>query len=230
MKTPTYIDCAPGQVPEGADFVEIKFDGVYAQINVHKGDTECVAVGKSGKPVGAVKLQAPSPCGIVILGEMMVKTERSKRARSPFIAFDVCEAGPLSHRTRSLEAWCRATGVNFVVRNGLAHWQAMWSYYVQTGNEEGLIFRRECEPWDGRIWRMKAVQTADYAVIGVEIKERAVIVGVGVSSGAQQRFVVDTGTVMAADIGRIFEAQGNGFTANGCLRHGQFRRWRGIGE
>lgn len=121
-------------------------------------------------------------------------------------------------------------------------WRNLWATRVETGEYEGLVFKKSTGLFGEPHARMKRVHTADFVCDGFNIGagryEGVVysILGSLYVDGVRKLICNVPGltdiqrTAFAANpnkfIGRVFEATGKGRFESGALRHGSFIRWR----
>jgi ATP-dependent DNA ligase len=237
--------------PGPHDRVELKWDGIWLQLDVADGR----AIGRSC--TGTVKLDRPAGNmpDMTIVGEYLVGTTWSslRRDRGHVRAFDLLafQGEDVIHYgllwRRALLAFHLAVAdlgwLTITESHPASAWQNLWARHVENGDWEGLVFKSSHAPY-GEPWgRLKREVTADYVCMGfnpgagryagmagsirsglyIDGKLREVCsVGSGLCDHARAAMTVHPERF----VGRIFEARGAARFKSGALRHASFVRWR----
>jgi hypothetical protein len=242
MMRPKYHDLIPGDFGEQLapyDFVELKYDGLYAELvggpggwSIHGRNGDILRCGYEPTPECYLR------------GEMIEGTEWSKGSAifGCFVVWD-CIYGPsygrrtaapslysemrrmLADISRSMKMWFHVASSD-PVDNA----QEAWGWHVIDQGCEGLIFRSA----DGmRFGRMKRIVTQDYVVTGFKTSGPRVtalhgglhvdgrlcgVCSVPVKAPREQAALwASRGSLL----GLVFEAKGNALHRSGALRHGR---------
>lgn len=222
------------------DLVQFKLDGMWVCVEI-EGSWAVVRT-RQGKIREKVRLLEPQPKSILV-GEWMVGTTRAKKSGKRLVVFDCLEASGWSVEARTylhrmLEAK-RVTipqnlsevlgGVEYVETLNSSHALKMWNQ-VESGDEEGLILRRNVNSYGGTVTRVKPKVERDYfaTIIHTSPEGKALSVGGSLTPGGEE--VVRARLSPLADasafhVGRVFKCQGGEVTARGSMRYPIFGGW-----
>jgi ATP-dependent DNA ligase len=254
-------------VAAGFDAAQVKYDGFFAEVVVAGGNA--VAYSRTGNVI------ATHPCpdfrgSAVLVGELLIGTARSVGTPQfgRLMVFDCtyhdeydghAECVPVAE----MDYTCRRTIAAGVVLafNGWAEMvethhrgavESLWDAHVVRDGGEGLVLRKTPREGHGpgyaadTLGRVKAMETHDYVVMGVEEGQGKHVgrlgalvcgqydacgrlveccrVGGGFTDEQREGYWNARGRLA----GLVMEARGyQYFEATGALRHPQFSRWRG---
>jgi ATP-dependent DNA ligase len=236
MPRPKYYDLEPGDFGaqlEPYDFVELKYDGLYAEFI---GDEHGWSIhGRNGR----LLRYGEEPCPKCYLrGEMIIETEWAARSElyGSFVAWDCIYDGEAIPQSLTESKMRLEAMIPPFAKHGRAHLdhssaidvreaEGLWLDYPEY---EGLVFRSA----DGqRYGRMKRVVTQDYVVTGVRAtgsRVTALYGGAWIKKKFQTVCIVPIkAPVVQMElwpqrfdlVGRVFEAKGNAVLRSGALRH-----------
>ena len=194
---PPYIDLDPAaDRPErDYDVVELKHDGMWAEVTIH--DHLITLDSRNGTATPPTSGSCRSLLDATIVGEFLRGTAWSRRSgvggvrrHGRFVAFDLIRLGgvggrdlrsePLSVRRRLLEGLFAEHLVGGVPgwfdlseQWPASEWERLWAEHVATGDFEGLVFKNSGDVWGGgEGWaRMKREVTVDYVCMGCNLSK-----------------------------------------------------------
>jgi hypothetical protein len=246
MRDQAYIDVchtSPDFAGYGFDLVQVKHDGQWALVTVRNG--LAVLTSRKGNALARLAVRGVSDC--VLVGEYMAGTDRAMTdpMKGGVYVYDFLELRgedlrerPYSLRLAVIHDYIPVPGMlshSLVAPVGAAygirHAATMWAQDVIAGGAEGLIYRRDRDPYAGAvIGREKAVQTYELSFTG-----RFTDAGIPVFDGGVQQAVkaglcqVERLAMMAKVAeytGRIAEFSALARFASGKLRNPMFLKWR----
>ena len=237
------------------DWVELKYDGHFARINIEHRHWRLYS--STGRLVERVELSATHKCSTTLWAEHIRGTEWARRPQhadlydrlavfaSPLVDGKLQPFPHSAVTRRAIARWLKHhTAAPFdrlflVGRDDASEARALWKQHVKGGDYEGLILGGA-----QGLARMKAQATYDYVCMGFEPSDADKYVGWGVRNvigglyvnGELQRVTRVGGLTddqraaffqnPTGYVGQVFEAEGKKLFDTGKLRHPNFLRWR----
>ena len=231
----------------GYDVLQLKYDGWWSRVEIRGGHGEIYS--RTGRLVTTLQT-TPSISGTFV-GEYLFGTQWSQREdrQGKIILFDVwrIDNQPLdtyTYRDRYgiLRANVPLLGQPFaaVANYPIISYMEVWKSQIETGEYEGVVFRRRLSPVDDIILRHKICVTEDVKIIGfVEGKEGKHLgrlgallcqtrngVEVSVGGGLDDKAREDIWLNQSAYLGRWLTIKGLARFESGSIRHPNFLHWR----
>ena len=230
----------------GYDVLQLKYDGWWARVEIAAGRGEVYS--RTARLVTTITTN-PNVVGTFI-GEYMFGTQWSQdpSRQGKIFLFDVWKTGntylnTYTYRDRYgvLRANLPLLGSPFelVANYPILSYSEIWTNKVETGEYEGVVFRRRLAPVDDLILRHKAVVSDDVQIIGFVAGEGkhggrlgALVcrtqsgVEVRVGGGLDDKAREDIWANQSAYLGRWCTIEGRARFESGALRHPNFICWR----
>ena len=185
---PPYIDLDPDcddPRREGFDVAELKYDGMWAEVNIH--DHRITLDSRTGTATPPTSGSCRSLLDCTIVGEFLRGTAWSRRSgvggagrHGRFVAFDLTHLNgvdlrsePLCARRRLLEGLSASGNLpgwfDLSEQFSIREWEHLWAEHVATGDFEGLVFKNSADPYGAPLARMKREVTVDYVCMGCNL-------------------------------------------------------------
>lgn len=230
----------------GYDVLQLKYDGWWARVEIKAGKGDIYS--RTSRLVTSITTN-PDVDGTFI-GEYMFGTQWSQdpSRQGKIFLFDVWRLGnthlaTYTYRDRYgiLRANHALLGVPFelVLNYPILSYDNVWSTQVESGQYEGVVFRRRLAPVDDLILRHKITITEDVQIIdfvegegkhtgrlGALCCRTRAGVEVRVGGGLDDKAREDIWANQSAYLGRWCTIEGRARFESGALRHPNFVCWR----
>lgn len=255
-----YIDATYEEaIKAHCDTIQLKFDGWWFRIEIVEGVGTCYT--RTGRPLPDFNFTLPSKVNATLIGEGMYGTNWSQKPnlQGRIFVFDIwtadgvdLEGVAFGERYKLLKATMPFLPSNFIqVANfNIDQYEAVWKMFVESGEFEGVVFRRRNATVGVPVLRQKLTQQDTYTALDFVEGEgkHAGRLGATVIGDVTGRGLYGSSGLPATvgggwddeereEIwnnkekykGRKFEVEGRTrFPDSGLLRHPNFVRWKDV--
>jgi ATP-dependent DNA ligase len=226
---PTYIDIPVGQIPEGYDSFELKYDGIWGCMTVDAGKVSILSRNNNTKYRG----ETDCDMSMVLFGEYVGIT---------YHAFDIAHFN--GHDIRNMTLKIRKSILELAVENLHLPWvKTTQTFSIDRFEEvwknapgfEGVVWKNSESPFGAAWGRSKRSTTFDYVCLGFDEHTHSIIGGLYVDGMLRQVCSVNGLTNAQKQdhmkrqrelVGQVFEAKGAKVYSSGALREPRFLKWR----